>query len=191
MSKLEDEVTERGGLSSLHDDTVAITLAGGNGSVLDVIKARREEIAAEHEYLMYVPGYQRLLAIRCHPLSGAVVTAARTRMERSKNPECDFGLAADLLIEACDEVIARKTRQSEWEPIAPDGLPTQLDHRLAEMFGFVPDPESSLGSARQLVRSLFDKVPAPEMSVSVHVGEYLAWCQGEDVDVEEELLGEA
>lgn len=191
MSRIEEKLEERLERQSDAPQVVATPNGTGGSSVLDIIKRRRVELQAEHEYLVYVPGYDRLLAIKCHPLSSSVVTAARERMEKSKNPERDFGLAADLLISACDEVVARKTRTSPWEPLARDGEPTQLDDRLADMLGWVPDPESPLGPARQLVQSLFDKVPAPEMAVSRAVGEYLMWCQGEDVDVEEELLGEA
>lgn len=153
------------------------------GSVLDVIRRRRSEKAAEHTYDLLVPGYDGLLALRCTPLRGDTLTQLRLRLERSKDPSRDFALAADILANVCEEVLARHSRSAGWESLDPTGEPVAIGERLAELLR-VPAT-----SARQLVREVFSLAPSPEMACGDAVGDYLAWAQGADADLDEGLLG--
>jgi hypothetical protein len=172
------------------DDTVvlepeeAVEVAPA-GSVLDVIRARRAAKAAEHEYDMPVPGYGGLLVIRCTPLRGEDLTRLRLRIERSKDPSRDFQLAADILIAVCDNVLARRTPAGELEPLDPTGEPVAMTERLAELL------RVKAGSARDVVRAVFSLAPSPEMAVGDAVGDYLAWAQGADADLDDGLMGES
>lgn len=159
--------------------------ASAAGSVLEVIRRRREERSAEREYDLLVPGYGGLLVLRCSPLRGDQQTVLRQRIDRSKDPAKDFALAADVLVAVCERVLARRTREGPLESLDPSGEDVGINARLAELLHV----EST--TARGLVRALFDKAPSPEMAAAKEVGEYLAWAQGEDVDLDDELLGES
>jgi len=155
------------------------------GSVLDVIRARRSARAAEHEYDMPVPGYGGLLVLRCTPLRGEDLTRLRIRIERSKDPSRDFQLAADLLIAVCENVLARRSPTAELEPLDPTGEPVAINERLAELL------RVEASSARELVRAVFSLAPSPEMAAGDAVGDYLAWAQGADADLDDGLMGES
>jgi hypothetical protein len=159
------------------------------GSVLDVIRGRRSAKAAEHEYDMPVPGYGGLLVVRCAPLAGEALTPLRLRLERSKDPSRDFALAADILIAATENVLARREARAELEPLDPTGDPVTFTERLAELLRIEEiDPRHP---ARSLVRAVFSLAPSPELAVGDAVGEYLLWAQGADADLDEGLLGES
>jgi hypothetical protein len=167
------------------DEPVPEPIEAESGSVLDVIRSRRDSRAAEHEYDMPVPGYGGLLVLRCTPLRGETLTKLRLRLDRSKDPSRDFALAADVLSAVCENVLARRTPEAELEPLDPTGEPVRLTERLAELL------QVEASSARQLVRAVFSLAPSPEMAVGDAVGDYLAWAQGADADLDEGLLGES
>jgi len=158
---------------------------GAAGSVLDVIRERRSAKAAEHEYDMPVPGYGGLLVVRCTPLKGETLTTLRLRLERSKDPSRDFALAADILIAVAEDVLARRSSSAPWEPLDPTGEPVTFTERLAELLRI------EATSARELVRAVFSLAPSPEMAVGDAVGDYLAWAQGADADLDDGLMGES
>jgi hypothetical protein len=158
---------------------------GAAGSVLDVIRERRATKAAEHEYDMKVPGYGGLLVVRCVPLSSGVLSPLRERLERSKNPERDFALAADILIAACENVLARRSAADELEPLDPTGEPVTFTERLAELL------RVEARSSRELVRELFSLAPSPEIAAGIAVNGYLEWAQGLDADLDSGLSGES
>ena len=159
--------------------------AAAAGSVLDVIRERRAAKATDHVYDMPVPGYGGLLVVRCTPLAGSALTPLRLRLERSKDPARDFALAADILIAAAENVLARRKAGGELEPLDPTGEPVAINERLAELL------RVETTSARDLVRELFSLAPSPELAVGDAVGDYLAWAQGADADLDEGLLGES
>lgn len=172
----DDQVDE------LEPETIEVRPAG---SMLDVIRERRNSRVTEHTYHLLVPGYDELLALRCTALRGETLTQLRLRLERSKDPARDFALAADILANVVEDVVARRTKTAEWESLDPSGEPVPLGERLAELLQI----EST--SVRQLVRAVFDKAPSPEMAAGDAVGDYLAWAQGADADLDEGLLGES
>lgn len=155
------------------------------GSVLDVIRARREARAAEHEYDMPVPGYGGLLVLRCEPLAGEDLTPLRLRLERTRDPARDFALAADILAGACVNVLARRAPGAKLEPLDPTGDPVTIGERLAELL------RVDATSARELIRAVFSLAPSPELAVGDAVGDYLSWAQGADADLDDGLKGES
>lgn len=154
------------------------------GSVLDVIRERRNARAPEHEYDMLVPGYGDLLVLRCTPIKGEDLTRLRVRIERSKDPTRDFKLAADILHAVVDNVLARRRVGAELEPLDPTGEPVGITDRLAELL------RVEATTARELVLELFSLAPSPEMACGDAVGDYLAWAQGADADLDDGLMGE-
>lgn len=159
--------------------------AVAGGSVLDAIRRRHDELRREHFYDLKVPGYRGCLVLRCAPIRGAKLTQLRIRLEQSKDPERDFGLNADVLIDSCQQVLGRERPEDELETLDPTGEPVRIDARLAELFGVQTD------RARDMVYRLFDAAPSPELACGVAVGEFAAWSQGAELDAEDELLGES
>lgn len=170
------------------DDVTRVLEKPAHESALDAIRRYRETHVAEQHYDMVVPGYGELLVLRCAPLRGDAQTKTRLRLEkleRAKDPSRDFAINADTLVDVCEQVLARHTRDGELVSIDPSGEPVKIESRLADLLN-VEAP-----TARELVKSIFAGVPSPEISVGVEVGRYLDWAQGVDSDVDEGLLGES
>jgi len=169
------------------DDTVVLAPAPAAGSVLDVLRAKTRELAAAHEYDMVVPGraWAGRLVLRCEPLQASTLTTLRMRLERSKDPERDFALNADVLINACVDVLGRRTRTDELVPLGGD-VPMTIGAPLADALGL-----DGMTTSRQVLRALFSGVPSPELAVMNAAGDYLSWAQGADEDLEVDALGES
>jgi len=158
------------------------------GSILDVIRQRRQGRTADHAFHVLVPGYRGLLALRCVPIPSDEMTELRGRIaaaERAQDSAVDLAVASDFLIRACDSVVARRTRAAAWEPLDPNGDPVGIDSRLADLLGL------EATSARQALLGLFSLVPSPDMAIQTAVSAYLDWARGVDADADEELLGES
>jgi len=185
MSELPTELKRRFPLDLAEEEQPEPIELAPEGSVLEVIRARRARHAAEQHLDVLVPGHGDLLALRCRPLHAEEMGEIRKRieaLERTKNPMVDYTLAADLLITATREVIARKGLREPWEPIDPTGEPTGISTRLAELLHL------DAPSARLCLRGLFEFAPSPEMAITSCVGEYLAWARGESADETDQLL---
>jgi len=173
-----------------HEDTQVHSLAVGNGngaapnSVLDLLRATRATYTAEQIYDIAVPGYDDLLVLRLGPLPGAKITVFRERHERSKSPERDFNLNADLLIAAVHDVLARRTQDGELQPLDADD-PIGLDERLADGL------DLHARSGRELVRELFGAAPIPEVALNTLMGGYMDWATGVNNDADETFAGES
>ena len=163
--------------------------APAEGSVLDVIRRRRESYHAEEHYYALVPGYEGLFALECGPLKAETQTATRVRMqmlERKGDPARDWAINADTLIAVTERVVGRVSIGSPWESIDTlTGEPVRIEERLAELLGV------EAASARELLRAVFDKVPSPEVAIGVRVNEYLEWAQGLDLDADRLMMGES
>jgi hypothetical protein len=159
-------------------------LPGPAGSLLDVIRERRDAVAAERTYDMPVPGFGGLLVLRCGPVPAETMTAARDRFARSRDPAKNFGFAADILIRVCQEVLARATRAEELRSPDPTGETLRLDEHFAELFRL------DARSGREVVRWLFGNAPSPELALDMAMQAYFEWAQGADDDADEDLLGE-
>lgn len=167
------------------DDEAGGILVDPGSSVLDAIRDRRAQLTHEHVYDLKVPGYRGLLVLRCAPIRGAKLTQLRTRLETSKDPERDFGLNADVLIDSCQAVLARRSLEDEFETLDPTGEVVRIDSRLAELL------KLDTTRARDVVRELFAAAPSPELACGVAVGDFAAWSSGADLEVEDDLLGES
>lgn len=173
-------------------DTELIETNHGNGNghgaasstVLSMLRARRAAHTAEQTYDIAVPGYDELLMLRCGPLAGARFTVLRERHERSRSPERDFNLNADMLLAAVRDVLARRTTEDELRALDPDE-PTGIDDVLASGLGLTST------SGRELVRELFGAAPIPEVSLNTAMGGYMEWATGVNADADETFAGES
>jgi hypothetical protein len=161
--------------------------SNGNGapsSVFSMLRAKRAAHTAEQTYDIAVPGYEGALVLRCGPLSGAKFTVFRERHERSRSPERDFNLNADMLLAAVRDVLARATPDGELQSLDSDD-PIGLDERLAHGLGL----RASTG--RELARELFALAPIPEVALNTLMGGYMEWATGVNSDADESFAGES
>jgi len=163
--------------------------AEGNGhgspsSAFEALRAKRAEHTAGQTYDLDVPGYGDMLVLRCGPLAGSQFSRFRERHERSRSPDRDFNLNADVLLAACREVLWRETPDGEAESF-PDDEPMELDARLAEGLGLTAT------SGRELVRQLFGAAPIPELSLSNTMNGYMEWATALNAEADEAFAGES
>jgi hypothetical protein len=174
------ELDERPITDELHEETQAPS------SLLDTLRAKREERAAERHFDIELPGYDGLLVLRCGPIPGRTLTLLRERSERSKSPERDFNLNADTLIAACREVLGREQRSHPLRVLPDaDGEPVRIDERLADLL------QLPATSARDVLRCLFENANSPEVAVAYQAGLYMEWAASSLDELDEELLGES
>jgi len=169
-------------------DEPVTAIGNGHGAasstVLSMLRAKRAAHTAAQTYDISVPGYDELLVLRCGPLPGAKFTVFRERHERSRSPERDFNLNADMLLAAVQDVLVRRTPDDELQPLDADD-PIGLDERLAQGLGL------NAKSGRELTRELFGAAPIPEMAVNTLMGSYMEWATGVNADADETFAGES
>jgi hypothetical protein len=165
----------------------ALDVAPG-GSVLDAVRKRREALAGERHYDLEVPGYRGCVVLRCGPIDGAKLAQVRERQMRAGSgggAVLDFAFNADLVIDSCREVLARRHPDDPLETIDPDGGTVRIDAHLAELLGV------QATRARDVLLALFSPAPAPEVAIERAQMELYQWSSGAEGEVEEELLGES
>jgi hypothetical protein len=153
--------------------------------VLEVLRQRRAERSAERTFDLDVPGYGGLLVLRCGPITGQTLSRLRERLERSRSPERDLNLNADVLIAACRSVLARAKPEDELVELEDDDGPVRLDSRLAAMF------EMPASSARQVVVGVYSLANVPELAVATAASDYMEWASSAASEVEASMLGES
>jgi hypothetical protein len=175
------------------EDTLALAPErnGFDESILDRLRAKRSEHAAQRQLDLEVPGYDGLLALRLRPISGRTLGVLGERRDSSSSPERDFNLNADTLIAACRAVLVRSDRSHSWSVLPDgDGEPVRLDERCAERLGVDARDPNGKPRARLLVKALFSGANAPDLAVARLVGTYGEWATTANEDVDQELLGE-
>jgi hypothetical protein len=158
-------------------------------SVLEAIRARREEMAGERYHDVAVPGYRGMLVMRMRPLDGRTITALRERHARSRSPDRNLNLMLDFLVNGCLDFLARRNEDDELTSLAEydGGEPVVFGPRLAELIGLQPGADT----ARACALALFSLAPAPEMAVEAAATDWLGWAMAMNEEVGEELLGES
>ena len=175
-------------MSTPDEPTLILEKSNGHGpasSAFDVLREKRREHTASQSFDLNVPGYGDLLVLRCGPISGALFSRFRERHERSRSPERDFNLNADVLLAACQEVLWRPVPDAQPDAFSDDDEPMTLDERLAEGLGFAAT------SGRELVRQLFGAAPIPEVSLSNTMNGYMEWATALNAEADQEFAGES
>lgn len=158
-------------------------------SILDSIRAKRAQHAQERHYDVDVPGYDGLLVLRLEPIPGRTLAALVDRREKSRLPERDFNLNADVVIVACREVLGRNDVADPLVTLpGSDGEPVRIDVRLAELLQMPVTPQTT---AREVLRLIFEGANSPDVAIIAAGGEYMEWARSADDDVDRELLGES
>jgi hypothetical protein len=154
-------------------------------SLIEQLRARRSERAAEQHVDLEVPGWDGIV-LRLGPLDGRVLPRLRERYEKSRSPDRDFNLNADTLIAACRSVHARLDGRLLVITDA-DGEPCRVDARLAERLGI----ELPSGRSRELLLALFHRANSPEVAIATAANRYVEWASSATSESDEELLGES
>ena len=153
----------------------------GDPSLIARLRALREEAKADHHLDLDIPGYEGLLVARFKPYSIAKSEAKANvlRKEMGKKRSVLLQASCDGLIDACDEVLIRKTPDADLQPV-DDVTPVRFDSRLAELLGI------QATTAREVVVGLF---PTEQSILAMNVA-VSEWLQDVTRDVDEDLLGE-
>jgi hypothetical protein len=187
VSSLPDEITSR--FQAVPVPEPEPIEAAPTGSVVDLIKERRRDHAVEYTYDMLLPGYQGCLAIRCKAIEMDTVaglpSVARSARNTQNAARLPFTIACDVIIAACQEVVARERYTEPWQPLDRGGESVGLDERLAKTL------EIEAPTARLLLVKLFSLAPSPQVAISAAADNYVDWLRGADADLDEELLGES
>lgn len=171
-------------LVELLDDTNGNGNGAGSESILDTLRARREEAIGDRFVDLDVPGWASCLALRCGSVSSGNMRRLRQRLEKSRSPDRDFNYACDVLTAACREVRGRARASDRMTTLVIDGEPLRLDLQLGEALGLQAQ------SARDVVRQLFDRAPTPDVAVGATIQRYIEWAGALDDEADEDYLGE-
>jgi hypothetical protein len=160
--------------------------AAPGDSVLDAVRKRREALAYDRYFDLDVPGYNGCLVIRCGPIDATKLAQVRERLTRTGGgAKLDYAFNADIIIDSCREVLARRRPADTLESIDPEGELVRIDARLAELFGV------ETKRARDLLRVLYEGAPSPEVAVERAQIDLYQWSSGMEGELEEEMLGES
>lgn len=174
-----------------NDETQVLPALSSNGhstvnkSLVDVLRAKREEHVTDKTYDLEVPGMQGLLVLRLRPVNASLLSRLRERMERSKSPEREVDLSADTLLAACIEVLGRANPNDEPQPLDNEQPVTLSDPRLGELLGF------EAASGREAVLQVFAGAPSPGLALGIAMGDYVQWASAANEEADEAYLGES
>lgn len=144
-----------------------------------LVQARREELQAGHTIDLDVPGWEGVLRARYRPVDWREMRRIGARVNRDRSNVDDFTrelyVAADTIVAACEEVL--KPNGAGWK-----GTGQRWSAELAHALG-IEDPQTP----RQAIFALFGS----DRLVARHFAELNAWMEGENREVDHELVGES
>jgi hypothetical protein len=170
-------------------------------SVLDRLRARREEVRQQRVLDLAIPGYQDELVARYHPVPFKVFEDDDRK--RRKTGKRDPGLlvaAIDQVIACCEMILVKDPghedcvtdndgNMTEYRPIDTDaasvGAPVKWEARLAKLIG-IPDDETQAGKAGLVVQRVF----CNDTAIIHHASMLGVWLRDTTKEVDENLLGE-
>lgn len=155
-------------------------------SILGQLKNRREEIRKGEHLDLPVPRWEDpTVIVKYTPLPHAVIRQAQDRVEKApkqRKYETELNGNCDLLIRACDSVIARIDGQDySLRPGDPKGEPTVFDPDLGENLGLGEN-----ATARDIVKALF----ITEGDILSHARSLVEWSGYREAEADEQLQGE-
>lgn len=153
-------------------------------SLRDKVQARRAALQKDRTVTLDVPGYEGILRARYRVLSWKEIGKIGERVAKIKDLDAaqrELWAAADTLVlasEAVYDAALDKDRKSDDDP--PEG--PKWCPQLAHDLGF-PDPQVP----RVAVFAIF----ARDTQIMTHYQTLMGWQDGENVEVDEELVGES
>ena len=174
---------------TLEDEALDETNGNGNGagtqSILEALRARRDDFVGDRFVDLEVPGWAGCLALRCGSVTSATMRRLRQRLDKSRSPDRDFNYACDVLVAACREVRGRATQQDRMTTLVYNGEPMRIDLELANALGIPAQ------GARDVVRQLFERAPTPDVAVGATIQRYMEWAGALDEEIDSDYLGES
>lgn len=162
-----------------------VALGDERSVLLDQVRQRRQEILSTDYYKdVDIPGYLGMLVARFRPYTASKSErhskSLRQRVERDEPVILD--VSCQTLIDACEQVMVRKGRDTEPMPI-DDEVPVKFDARLAELLRIDLGPA---GGARAVVKALFPT----EQAVIATAMEVDQWLRDVTREADSVVLGE-
>ena len=149
------------------------------GSALDTVRARAAQLATENTIDIAVPGYDGLLVARYRAVA---INRAYADVSRDpRNPINDWGVAADTLGRAIDEVLYVNDAGELTH------LADRFDDELCEAIGLHPDRRT----ARDVLVTLCGGSELGQSRLWGHFMEYQAWLMAGDESPTQEVAARA
>lgn len=153
-------------------------------SILAALRSKREALAADRHLDVDVPGYGGLLVLRLGVVPSRQLAVVAEKAERSNSPDAAFNANADLLIQACVEVLGRERDDADLQPLDDADPQVRIDARLAGLL------QLDGSTARATLRGLFALANSPDYAVAVAAARYGEWMGQASLEVDEDLAGE-
>jgi len=162
-------------------------MEGSNGSFLEQARAARERLAKPKVKEADIPGYKGILKARY-----GVLPYKKTRefideaSAHGLGADHDLYMAAETLLECCQTLLRKEG--DEWVEWTDNGNPVRYDNTLANALSLDmpvnPQP-------RDVVYELFGGLTnaSAQRALVGHYFELIAWMDGEDEEISEELVG--
>lgn len=148
------------------------------GSLLDRVRARRDERLADEHLDLPVPTWDGDLVARYRVVQGEVWERITKRLQSGKS---DPNTDADFLVAACSSVLLRD-EDGRLQPIEHEGREVGFDKGLASVLGL------EVERAREVVAFLVGDNPVALGLLSAKV---VGWMQDTSAEVEGQIVGEA
>lgn len=156
------------------------------GSILDELRGRREDIAADQDTVIPVAVFEGKMAVHYRLLEWKRTQefAQRVQKAQGRDPLADLHASGSLIAEACLGVmVPDPTQQGDppegapstwgWKSIDPSGEPVRFEVRLLELFRIPTDSLPAKVKGRDIVRLVFNR----DHAVTAHSQEVLEWMQ--------------
>lgn len=150
----------------------------GAGSLIDRVRARREERVADEHLDLPVPTWGGELVARFRVVDSVIFERIAKRLQSGKT---DTGADADFLCAACAGVFVRDD-DGPLEAVLCDGKPVAFDKGLADVLGV------EVERAREVVYYL---VKDNQLALSLFAVKVINWMQDTSAEVEGQIVGEA
>lgn len=156
-------------------------------SLIAGLREQHRRIAQRKTVLLELPLWEGKLAARYRYLDErSLQRILRLAGSSNNDPHVLLQANTDLLVGACDELLARRDDGEEWGPIFDDG-PVRYEKRLTDALHL----ELETDTARSVVHVLFGGRTRGAMAIGAHVQQLIEWLQGQVPEVAEELQGES
>lgn len=174
-----------------HEDDIEVSAhsngAGQPQSVIDQIKKRRRQLGQARTLTMEIPGYDGLLFARYHYVDGMYDELRKIveRADRSSSPRREINAQMDVLILACQEVLAYRPDDPQADdqgraPIDPEET-TRFDTHLAELLDF------EAKRSRDVVAGVFRN----NLAIAAQHNDLMIWAASNQQEIDEETEGES
>jgi hypothetical protein len=172
-------------------------------SILDRLRAHRDEAQKQHFLILPIAGFQDDLAARYHPVPFRVFEEAEKRNKKDKSGSKILLAALDQMIACCDQILVKDPGHedcvlnndgttSEYRPIDPHAastnFPIKWEPRLGPLIG-IPEEEYNIGQAQQQNRQVILRTFCNDAAVIHHATQVGIWLRDTTKDVDDELLG--